>query len=71
MRPMVTLFSLLLLVHSDLLAAELKGAVRDAETSESLPGANVYIEASSAEPLQTSTGSLPSPMSAPAATRSS
>ena len=44
MKPMVTLFSLLLLAHSALSAAELKGTVRDAETGESLPGANVYIE---------------------------
>ena len=44
MKPMVMLFSLLLLVHSALSAAELKGTVRDAETGESLPGANVYIE---------------------------
>ena len=52
------------------LAAELKGTVRDAETGESLPGANVYIEGS-AELLQISMDNLPSPMSAPAATRSS
>ena len=32
------------LAHSALFAAELKGTVRDAETGESLPGANVYIE---------------------------
>ena len=44
MKPMVTLFSLLFLAHSALSAAELKGTVRDAETGESLPGANVYIE---------------------------
>ena len=44
MKPMLTLFSLLFLAHSTLLAAELKGTVRDAETGESLPGANVYIE---------------------------
>ena len=44
MKPMMALFSLLLLAHSALLAAELKGTVRDAETGESLPGANVYVE---------------------------
>ena len=44
MKPMMVLFSLLFLAHSALLAAELKGTVRDAETGESLPGANVYIE---------------------------
>ena len=44
MKSMVTLFSLLFLAYSPLLAAELKGTVRDAETGESLPGANVYIE---------------------------
>ena len=44
MKPIVMLFSLLFLAHSALLAAELKGTVRDAETGESLPGANVYIE---------------------------
>ena len=44
MKPMLTLFSLLFLAHSALSAAELKGTVRDAETGESLPGANVYIE---------------------------
>ena len=44
MKPMMALFSLLFLAHSALLAAELKGTVRDAETGESLPGANVYIE---------------------------
>ena len=44
MKPMMVLFSLLFLTHSALLAAELKGTVRDAETGESLPGANVYIE---------------------------
>ena len=44
MKPMMALFSLLFLTHSALLAAELKGTVRDAETGESLPGANVYIE---------------------------
>ena len=44
MKPILTLFSLLFLAHSPLLAAELKGTVRDAETGESLPGANVYIE---------------------------
>ena len=44
MKPMVMLFSLLFLTHSALLAAELKGTVLDAETGESLPGANVYIE---------------------------
>ncbi len=44
MKPMVTLFSFLFLAHSALFAAELKGTVRDAETGESLPGANVYIE---------------------------
>ena len=44
MKPIVMLFSLLFLAHSALSAAELKGTVRDAETGESLPGANVYIE---------------------------
>ena len=44
MKPMVALFSLLFLAYSPLLAAELKGTVRDAETGESLPGANIYIE---------------------------
>ena len=44
MKPMLTLFSLLFLAYSPLFAAELKGTVRDAETGESLPGANVYIE---------------------------
>ena len=44
MKPILTLFSLLFLAHSALSAAELKGTVRDAETGESLPGANVYIE---------------------------
>ena len=44
MKPMLTLFSFLFLAHSALSAAELKGTVRDAETGESLPGANVYIE---------------------------
>ena len=44
MKPMITLFSLLFLAHTALSAAELKGTVRDAETGESLPGANVYIE---------------------------
>ena len=44
MKSILTLFSLLFLAHSALLAAELKGTVRDAETGESLPGANVYIE---------------------------
>ena len=44
MKPMIALFSLLFLAHSALSAAELKGTVRDAETGESLPGANVYIE---------------------------
>ena len=44
MKPMMALFSLLFLTHSALLAAELKGTVLDAETGESLPGANVYIE---------------------------
>ncbi|MYC72767.1 MAG: TonB-dependent receptor [Gemmatimonadetes bacterium] len=44
MKPMVMLFSLLFLAHSALSAAELKGTVRDAETGESLPGANIYIE---------------------------
>ena len=44
MKPMLTLFSLLFLTYSPLFAAELKGTVRDAETGESLPGANVYIE---------------------------
>ncbi len=43
MKPMIALFSVLLLAYSPLLAAELKGIVRDAETGESLPGANVYI----------------------------
>ncbi|MCE2448387.1 MAG: TonB-dependent receptor [Candidatus Latescibacteria bacterium] len=44
MKPILTLFSLLFLAYSPLFAAELKGTVRDAETGESLPGANVYIE---------------------------
>ena len=44
MKPMIALFSLLFLAYSPLFAAELKGTVRDAETGESLPGANVYIE---------------------------
>ena len=37
-------FTLLLLAHSALSAAVLKGRVRDAETGEPLPGANVYLE---------------------------
>ena len=44
MKPMVTLFSFLFLAYSPLLAAQLKGTVRDAETGELLPGANIYIE---------------------------
>ncbi len=44
MKPMVMLFSLLFFTHSALFAGELKGTVRDAETGQSLPGANVYIE---------------------------
>lgn len=44
MKPMIALFSLLLFAHSALFAAELTGTVRDAETGQALPGANVYIE---------------------------
>ncbi len=44
MKQIVMFFSLLFLAHSTLFAAGLKGTVRDAETGESLPGANVYLE---------------------------
>ena len=44
MKQLIVFFALFFLAHSTLSAAELKGTVRDAETGESLPGANVYLE---------------------------
>ena len=44
MKRILISFTLLLLAHSALSAATLKGRVRDAETGEPLPGANVYLE---------------------------
>ena len=44
MKRILISFTLLLLAHSALSAAALKGRVRDAETGEPLPGANVYLE---------------------------
>ena len=44
MKQLIVFFFLLFLAHSTLSAAELRGKVRDAETGESLPGANVYLE---------------------------
>ena len=43
MKQLIMFLALLFLAHSTLSAAELKGRVRDAETGESLPGANVYL----------------------------
>ena len=44
MKPILISLILLLPAHSALSAAVLKGTVRDAETGEPLPGANVYLE---------------------------
>ena len=44
MKRILPAFALLLLAHSTLSAAVLKGRVRDAGTGDPLPGANVYLE---------------------------
>ena len=44
MKQLIMFFALFFLAHSTLSAAELTGKVRDAETGEALPGANVYLE---------------------------
>ena len=44
MREILLLFSMALLAPCALSAAGLKGAVRDAETGDALPGANAYLE---------------------------
>ena len=44
MKRILPAFALLLLAHSALSAAVLKGRVRDAGTGDPLPGANVYLE---------------------------
>ena len=44
MKQLIMFLALFFLIHSTLSAAELTGKVRDAETGEALPGANVYLE---------------------------